>query len=406
VNPYRSDGKDILKTNMQNKTWPTKKLCEICDLVKGTEPGGNAYIRKVDNAIQFIRVGDLTGKVDNPKFISTKLENLTIVNPDEILITFDGTPGIVAKGWKGAISSGTRVIRNIKQDEILKDFLFYYLKISPVQEIIKSYTIGVTILHASRAIPHIEIPIPPFTIQQKIVERLDAIRKAHELNDRQIALADELFQSLLYKELDPKRKNWGVKQLGEFILVFDRGTSWSKKDEREEKNGIPVLRIPNILQNEIILKDLKFISPNIKTAPILEANDIIMVASNGNPDLVARSALVSNKEKNLAFASFLSRIRFDQDKILPYFVQLFFNTKQFKKSVRQKISTTSGIYNLKKEYIERIKISLPPLETQRQIVEKLQAVQDYKKKLLEQKQKLQELFDSCLDKAMKGELVK
>ncbi|PIP17555.1 MAG: hypothetical protein COX43_03690 [Parcubacteria group bacterium CG23_combo_of_CG06-09_8_20_14_all_35_9] len=32
-------------------------------------------------------------------------------------------------------------------------------------------------------------------------------------------------------------------------------------------------------------------------------------------------------------------------------------------------------------------------------------MQEYKKKLIEQKQKLKELFESCLNKAMKGELV-
>ena len=50
--------------------------------------------------------------------------------------------------------------------------------------------------------------------------------------------------------------------------------------------------------------------------------------------------------------------------------------------------------------IKRIKIPLPPIETQRKIVEKLSAIQDYKKKLLEQKQKLQELFESVLHKSI------
>ena len=50
---------------------------------------------------------------------------------------------------------------------------------------------------------------------------------------------------------------------------------------------------------------------------------------------------------------------------------------------------------------KRTKIPLPPIKTQRKIVEKLSFVQEYKKKLLEQKQKLQELFDSVLNKSFK-----
>ncbi len=47
------------------------------------------------------------------------------------------------------------------------------------------------------------------------------------------------------------------------------------------------------------------------------------------------------------------------------------------------------------------KIIIPPLKTQKQIVAKLSAVQDYKKQLLEQKVKLKELFDSALCKSMR-----
>lgn len=43
---------------------------------------------------------------------------------------------------------------------------------------------------------------------------------------------------------------------------------------------------------------------------------------------------------------------------------------------------------------------------QKQIVEKLSAAQEYKKKLLKQKELLRELFESTLDKAMKGEYEK
>jgi len=58
-----------------------------------------------------------------------------------------------------------------------------------------------------------------------------------------------------------------------------------------------------------------------------------------------------------------------------------------------------------KDIVSEISYGLS-ISVQHQIIQKLQSVQDYKRKLLAQKQKLQELFESCLDKAMKGELVK
>ena len=48
----------------------------------------------------------------------------------------------------------------------------------------------------------------------------------------------------------------------------------------------------------------------------------------------------------------------------------------------------------------KIKIPFPPLGIQKQIVDKLSVVKDYKKQLLGQKAKLKELFDSALVRSM------
>ena len=72
-------------------------------------------------------------------------------------------------------------------------------------------------------------------------------------------------------------------------MQFDRGISWSRKDEG---GTVAVLRIPNIEEGHINLDDLKHIDPKNGNGE-LDKNDIVMVASNGNPDLVGRSALVT-----------------------------------------------------------------------------------------------------------------
>ena len=70
----------------------------------------------------------------------------------------------------------------------------------------------------------------------------------------------------------------------------------------------------------------------------------------------------------------------------------------------QNLAIITAVPGINRDNLYNLEISLPPLETQRKIVEKLSAVQEYKKKLLERKQKLQELFESVLDKSFKGEL--
>ena len=380
--------------------WPTKKLGEVCELVRGSEPGSESYFDKMnEERIRFIRVGDISGKVDQPKFVYKNLANLIIVNPDEILISFDGTPGIVTKGWSGAIASGIRVIRNIKP-EILKEFLFYYLQTSEPQKVIKFYTTGVTILHASRAIPHIKIPLPPLKVQQKIVERLGAIKKAQELNDKQIELAEELFKSLLHCELDPKGKNWEVKKLIE-VCEINPKTVLNKKIDK-----VRYVEMTAIDEN---LKTIKYyldrsINKVSSGAPKFTNNDIIFAritpcTENG------KIALVDNCKDICAGSTELHVLRPKKDKILPHFLFYFIITPKIRNIAVASMIGSTGRQRVPAEFFHYLKIPLPPLETQQKIVEKLSAVQEYKKKLLNQKQKLQELFESVLNKSFKGEWV-
>ncbi len=185
---------------------------------------------------------------------------------------------------------------------------------------------------------------------------------------------------------------WPTKKLGDCLAQFDRGISWSRKDEG---GTVAVLRIPNIQEGHINFHDLKHISVKNGNGELHE-NDIVMVASNGNPDLVGRSALVTENEKGMRFASFLVRLKFDDSKLLPQYAHLFLLTPIFKRELRRKIATTSGIYNLRKDHIEKIKIPLPPLDIQKQIVERLDKIAEAQKLNDDLIQKADELYRSLL----------
>ena len=104
-----------------------------------------------------------------------------------------------------------------KSDLINSSFLFYrllFLHKIGFTEKLQSQTTGIRNLKLSIYLKT-EIPLPPIAIQKQIVERLDKIVEAQKLNDDLIQKSDELFQSLLHKELNPANKNWGTKKLKE-----------------------------------------------------------------------------------------------------------------------------------------------------------------------------------------------
>jgi len=126
--------------------------------VKGIEPGSSNYLsEKSEGTIPFIRVGDLS-KRDSDIFILEGKSKGIICNPDDVLVSMDGTIGIVKYGIYGCYSSG---IRKAVSNGILNNgFIYCYLSSSKIQGVIYSHSKGSTIQHAGSSINHFKIKLP------------------------------------------------------------------------------------------------------------------------------------------------------------------------------------------------------------------------------------------------------
>ncbi|HPP08755.1 MAG TPA: restriction endonuclease subunit S, partial [bacterium] len=176
------------------KKWESLPILEVCEFDKGTEPGSESYNRD-GLGVPFIRVGNIGAKIQEQ--IYTTSENVKLCKKDDILIALDGSPGIVIKGIEGAYSSGIRKIIVKGMSKVIKEFVYYYLRTDEVQKIINEHTTGVTIKHAGKSLNFIDIPIPPLSVQQKIVEVLDTVQEVIKIQEKIIETTKELKKSLM-----------------------------------------------------------------------------------------------------------------------------------------------------------------------------------------------------------------
>lgn len=172
---------------------------DVCELVRGSEPGSQNYNMN-GKGYKFIRVSDISkGRTQN---LFTLADNIVLCQKDDILVAFDGSPGIVATNFEGAISSGIRIIKP-KIQILLREFLYWVLQSNYVQDVIKEYSFGATILHASKSIPYIKIPIPNLTIQFKIStelkEKMSEVEKLRISIENQLEAINALPQAILRK---------------------------------------------------------------------------------------------------------------------------------------------------------------------------------------------------------------
>lgn len=188
------------------------------------------------------------------------------------------------------------------------------------------------------------------------------------------------------------------------LEVNDAGV-WGKP--ADVGKGIFVLRSTNFTnEGDIDFSDVaELIIKNSKKAKLRDG-DILLEKSGGGPDQpVGRVAYFSSPNQRVfTFANFIQRIRprinIIDNRFLFYYL-LLLHKIGFTKRLQ---SQTTGIRNLKLSLYFKHETPLPPLPTQKKIVERLDMIVEAQKVNDELIYKTQELFDSVLHKSMKAEM--
>jgi type I restriction enzyme, S subunit len=200
---------------------------------------------------------------------------------------------------------------------------------------------------------------------------------------------------------------WIWTSVGQLVLDARYGTS--KKCLYETK-GIPVLRIPNIIDGTISLQDLKYahLSDNEKEALRLNHGDVVVIRTNGSLGLVGRSAVVTEIKEVTAFASYLIRLR-PVIPVLGTFVNTYLRSKRARNFIERNARTTAGQHNINLTTLNSIPIPLPSVSEQNKIIELIQfqfSIIDNTVKVLENSLRCAEILrQSVLMTAFTGKLV-
>ncbi len=135
--------------------WKEVLAKEYFDFKRGIEVGSKNYVsEESDNTIPFLRVGSL-GSRDTDVFTDISLVKDRILNFEDVCISMDGSIGLVGYGLIGAYSTGLRKIA-AKSNKYSTGFIYGLLKSEEIQDTIRAYAKGSTILHASSSIEHLK----------------------------------------------------------------------------------------------------------------------------------------------------------------------------------------------------------------------------------------------------------
>lgn len=229
----------------------------------------------------------------------------------------------------------------------------------------------------------IPVPVPPLGEQKKIAAILsavdDAIEASRTVIDQLAVVKKAMMAELLtrglpgrhtkfkHTEIGEVPEEWEVVSVGELLDETAYGTS-AKCEVMGE--GVPVLRIPNVVNEHITTDDLKFthLSPTEVERYALREGDVLVIRTNGNPNYVGRSAVVPRLDGTWLYASYLIRLRPKRDRITSLFLHEALRSERARETMRGAIRTSAGNYNLNTRGIANSLVPVPSPAEQAEIV--------------------------------------
>lgn len=368
------------------------------------------------------KVGMFDSNIEKGKRIKQKYhivkDNWLAYNPYRINI---GSIGIKTPELRGKYISPAYVVFSCK-DTLLPEFLWLMMKSRFFNRIIKDSTTGSVrqTLHFDK-LADLNAPIPSIKEQQQLLSEYHAtLAEADEnmsegnnfcnnlLYDIQAMVSDlkkeehNLDSSTSIMKIIPftSTKRWEVdyilkegcleniyesfkyKSYSISNLQTESLFGLSVKASLEQKKGmIPVLRMSNVINGEIDYTELKYLPLKCAVTSkepdkwLLKDGDFLITRTNGSKDLVGKAAVFHSNDI-YTYASYLIRYRFNTSIILPEYVNIMFMTPIVREQIAVMRRQGGGQYNLNSDEIGSIRIPVPPISVQKNIIEKYYSTKD------------------------------
>lgn len=433
-----------MEKNNLPKGWVKTKFENITiSLQAGGTPSTKQMEYYTNGTIPFVKIDDITSSDKYLKTTKTKISQQGLKNSSAwlvpknfILYTMYASYGIPIINKIPVATSQAIIACQIPQKLISLDFIYYFLKF------LRSYIIpkGTTQLNLNASIvKNIEISLPPFNEQKRIVNKIETIFTQINVKQKEIKLLEAKFKSIFNMN---SLKNSILKQAfeGKLIpqnpndesaeillrkihkkfkkkLIFDNDNipnGWQRinisqivtnpkqdivdgpfgsnlKAVEYTKHGVPLIRLQNIDRYRFIDKNIRYIT-KIKAIQLQRHNfqkQDIVITKLGTP--VGKACLIPDHMKNGIIVADIVRIRLNHRLISKKFLMYLINSPKLILQFNQHTKgTTRQRVNLKQ--IREFIITLPPYSEQKRIVDKIELA--FNK--IDMEQKKIEIFESQL----------
>ena len=405
------------------KDWDVVKIGEMYDITKKPKEivySHYGYLPFI--AMDLIPIGSTySGNFKLKK--STEISSGTYIENGDILLAkitpcFENGKQCIITGLPNGFGIASTEIIPIKEKTGIssKYFLFYYLLQSNIRTLIAGKMEGAT---GRQRVPvhlikELFIPFPSLREQQKIAAILYKIQKAIEIQESIIEKLRELKKSTLHHvftycllgeksketEIGPIPESWEVSELYSVLKLAQYGLSVKGLSSGQ----YPILRMNCQIDGQVHLNDLQYVNLDNDIFEKFKVDDGDILFNRTNSwELVGRTAIYHSKEAAV-FASYLIRLKLDEEKTNPDYLTYFFNMDATQNRLKSLASRGVSQSNISASKLKTFQVPIPAMNEQLETVKILRAIDQKIFIHITKKSALQDLFKTMLNKLMTGEI--
>ncbi|TDE51437.1 restriction endonuclease subunit S [Flavobacterium sp. GT3P67] len=383
------------------------KLDQLCNMQSGGTPsrGKSEYY---NGTIPWSKISDLEKSNDGYIYKTEEhitLEGLKSINSrffkkGTLLLAMYGSVGKTAIA-KIELSTNQAILGiNLKDEKQLniKYLRYWFLTI---KEQLLNRAVGVALSNISLGIvKDLEIPLPPLPAQQKIANILDKADELRQYNKQLIKKYDALTQSLFLDMFgDPVKneKGWEKIGLGE-ISKMASGSTPSRTNENNFKGNIPWIKTTEV-NGKIINDTLEKISEEAleNSSCRLFPKGSIVIAMYGQGKTRGQIGILGIEAATNQACCVLKPSNKMNFQFLYYTLSMLYDDLR-------SLGRGGNQPNLNLGLLKNYELINPPINRQNQFADRVELIETQKLQVQEALAKSEELFQSLLQQAFKGEL--
>jgi type I restriction enzyme S subunit len=357
--------------------------------------------------------GEFKGTFEQRSFPYSQLDSLLVDEGDLLVVKSSGSSLSILSGKtafcdkhvaKKLVPSNFLLNLRPLRECVWPRYLWYYLNSKQAKQFV-ARIVGATTYPNIKwsSYKAMQVPLPPLPEQRRIadiLDKADAIRRKRQevsasLGDYPLALFMEMFG-----HPDPNPKNWPMHS---FSKVCDSrlGKMLDAKQQTGQHNR-PYMRNLNVQWGRIDLSQVFEMDFDVSDREEfrLKYGDVLVCEGGAG---VGQTAIWRDEIPECYFQKSLHRVRPVADKATPEYIAFLMWTLMKGSSLLRSISSAT-IPHLTGEKLKDVRIPVPPLKLQQHFTKQCQQIAVIKAKAVEGVTGANELFNSLVQRAFRGEL--